>query len=135
MYVDDAARCHFNKLGNIVSWKKDLFRINALNIREVSSDEFCTSQETWLFFPGKRTRDDAENLCGAHGGWVVVPRSTKENKKVQDMYNKHKDQCRIPESDIDLVGWLGTVFIEKKTYISQFGHILYNASYSNVTKR
>ena len=91
--------------------------------------------ETWIFFPGRRTRDYAEDLCGAHGGWVVVPRSQQENKEVQDMYNINADQCRIPGSDIDMVGWLGIVSIETKMYISQYGNILYNASYTNISKR
>ena len=134
--IGDIASCTDNKLGNFVSWNEDFFIIDNLKIiRGVSSKEFCATRETWLFFPGRRTRDDAEDLCGAHGGRVVVPRSPQENKKVQDMYNIHKDQCRMPHSDIDMVGWLGVVSVSRKTYISKFGNILYSSKYTNVTKR
>lgn len=122
--------------GNIVSWSKENFQLEGgLVFREANSQEFCSKEEKWLFFPGRRTRRDAERLCGAHGGWVVVPKNQEENQKVLDMYKENEETCKMPDSDLDMVGWVGTVLVNGSVFVSQFDKLIFNASFTNVIKR
>ena len=82
-----------------------------------------------LFFPGRIDRGRAEDLCGSHGGSVVVPKDEEENKIVSDLYNQNKKDCKDDISDV--IGWLGATISDAKVYSTQYGSHTGLAQYTN----
>ena len=88
------AHCNQIEEGDIVSWRKSLFSIESNLVETVEPKVFCDPPDKWIFFPGQRKHSEAENLCAAHGGWIVVPTSPDENQMVQDLYRDNSKDCK-----------------------------------------
>ena len=115
--INGFAKCNQTEKGNIVSWDKKHFDINS-QVIELDSTAFCNPPEKWLFFRGRRNNQKANTLCAAHGGWIVVPRNSEENKKAVDMYQKNQEGC--VQDGSTAVGWLGVRYYNEKYFTSPF---------------
>ena len=124
------AKCEENGIpeGNVVSWNKNSFRVKSQFLEKLEPNEMCAFTDHWLFFQGRRTFEDADTLCAAHGGWVVVPRNAEENKKVLKMYKNNLDGCE--QEGVDEIGWLGIKRYKDYYFISTPGKTT-TANYTN----
>ena len=103
--VLDLSNC-FNEIqGNIVRWEQSLFAVRQDLVEQLDPNALCTTEDIWLYFPGKRTHRQASVLCAAHEGWIVTPKSEKENEKAVAMYGRHADECTMEGEKA--IGWIG----------------------------
>ena len=113
--IKELANCMKEGKGNIVDWDKTNFITHSIDIDEVDPRIFCDSSETWMFFPGRRRLSQALDLCTAHGGWIVVPNSQKENTKAMNIYKDNIKSCK--QEGLEEIGWLGVNYYAKNYYI------------------
>lgn len=104
-YIKELALCTKVGNGNIVNWTKGSFQWFAVEVEDIDPGLFCDSTEKWLFFPGRRRRDQASVLCDSHGGQIVAPKSPEENFKAMRLYKDNLQECQQKGSNI--IGWLG----------------------------
>ena len=128
--IESFAKCKSNEKGNIVEWTRDHFFHGLIDIiEEIDPRILCNSAEVLLFFPGRRRRDKAIDLCAAHGGWIVAPDSPEENIKVLNMYKENIGECK--HEDMDLIGWLGVNNYDGQYFVSQSNSIIKTIIFNN----
>ena len=133
--VEAMAKCQLDSstfAGDIVTWSQESFTTNGLKIEQLETENFCSNTKNIIFFPGRRTRSNAEELCGAQGGWVVAPESKEENQLVLDTYLKHKEECI--QSNTEVIGWLGSSFYKDRHFSTKFFQARKEVLYNNYMK-
>ena len=115
--------------GDIVDWGNNSFITHSIKINEIDPRIFCDCSEKLILFPGRRRLTEASDLCTAHGGWIVVPKSSNENAKVMNMYKDNIEDCK--QEGLDAIGWLGVSYYDEKYYISQSNGIVRTSNFTN----
>ena len=127
--IKDLSNCLKIGKGDIVDWEKKSFNTHSIKINKVDPRIFCDSSEKLIFFPGRRRLTEASDLCTAHGGWIVVPKSSNENAKVMNMYKDNIEDCN--QEGLDTIGWLGVSYYDEKYYVSQPNGIVRASNFTN----
>ena len=128
--VDKMANCNLNIEGNVVAWKKESFKTNGgLRVYDLNPNEFCDISPRLFFFSGRRSRISAENLCGAHGGWVVTPKSAKENENILKIYSENEQECGTENRKT--LGWIGVSHFKSKYFVTKFFKAVKDLVYLN----
>ena len=122
--------------GNVVSWRRESFESGNILVNEIQDEtSYFQTKKKYMIFPQKLSKDEAKQICSAHGGSIVIPNSDKETRDVQNVLLKHEDTCS-DRNRFDLYNmpgsWLG---LEKpgNTWIKIHGDKirLFNNTYSN----
>ena len=115
-------------VGDVVAWQREDFEVKNVLLEEIDSLQFCRTR-SFLFFPGRLNRREAETLCGSHGGGVAVPQTQAENELVTKLYTSNLIDCK--DNSTGIIGWVGAIIKERETYSSFFGSILMKLNYTN----
>ena len=117
---DDAilnmSHCLTYREGDIVSWKKDNWKINKAVVQEEQElNSFCNIPKQYIIFPEKKLFKDAQRICEVHGGKLALPKSENEQTVLMNLLQEYKHQCsQQTESTIDKLAWLGAIKVDKK---------------------
>ena len=99
--------------GNVISWAKSNFRFFGVKVDDKSDyASMCEATKTYLIFPQRNSFHKAKDLCSAHGGTLVAPKSDEDNSKIQNIVRKHEicinpKTANFPGSSGGHILWLG----------------------------
>lgn len=113
------ASCRAEGHGDIVHWKESLFDVDQALVETIKTDVFCAPVKILLFFPGRRTHAQAEELCAGHRGILATPSSEQENQQVLGMYRAKMKDC-VMEGDDNTLGWIGVKTYDKIHFMNEF---------------
>ena len=104
--ISEMASCEAFPKGNIVSWDKNLWKINKAMIQNLEElTTLCNKNMKLMVFPERQPLEGAKSLCTVHGGNLFTPHSMEQNEEFLNIILKYKDECL--ENKNGLVAWLG----------------------------
>ena len=117
--IRSMAECTVLIRGDIVAWEQNNFQINeAKVIGSQNKNIFCKAERKLAIFPQRRSFQGAKSLCKIHGGKLVVPLSSSDNKKILDILSKHRRTCLEGGNVLDKghATWLGMERYHREWY-------------------
>ena len=119
--IQEIANCTFFWKGNVVSWKEENFKSQNIEINGIDDEVFTfrNSKKSYVIFPQKLLKIEAEEICDAHGGSLVTPKSEQENNEILNVLSQHKESCLdTVDGDNYLDGLTGSWMALIKTGVS-----------------
>ena len=108
--IRSLATCSSFSEGNVLSWDKNYFTMNRVDVIDVKDNSlFCKTRKRFFIFPQRRTFRRAKALCNIHGARLALPSSREEEIEIWSIVDKHKKLCLVAPRNIEegKAVWLG----------------------------
>ena len=142
--IQDMATARSFMKGNVVYWRKENFKTENIVIKDIQDEKsvFLNKRKSYVIFPKKLLKNEAESTCLAQGGSMVVPGSKIETSEATKVLLKHSEACKSENEVTEC--WLGLskpesnwirirdqVKVENNTY-TNWKHDRWKANFSNM---
>ena len=114
------SKCQSSIRGNVITWKENNFKMNKVDIIDVTDPSFfCKKRKQLVVFPQQKSFQRAKSLCSIHGGVLAVPESKEEEDEIFNIVNRHKKLCLVAENHLQdgKAVWLGMEKLNRNWYL------------------